>query len=242
MTMRWLITFLVLSTGATTAHPATSTQHVPFVGCRSDGQLGPQDAPKSMPTPKLPEEVASKLALYRAADGPAVLAPQGWHCFGVYGSNGSVLIITPEVRHSKEFFGDHPFSTKGPAVEAIYSNGGTSGRFAVGNAIARYFPAHRDFIRQNPDLWEFAPLPKGPFPADLLKRRSSELVQFTTPSAAKGMGTASYLAPSVRPIEGFVKLLPVPDGPDLWVVDARLPAEQSGLTSTILEFAAEGVR
>jgi hypothetical protein len=63
-----------------------------FVGCDSDGQVG------SVPAPTEPEErvlirasMAKKLAYYKSAVSPGVLAPQGWFCFANYGSSGSSL-------------------------------------------------------------------------------------------------------------------------------------------------------
>src|ERR1700722_19088064 len=70
---------------------------VPFVGCKSDGQVGPQDAPIgtaiSMP---ITTKAAQMLAYYRTAEGVSVLAPRGWYCFGTYGSGGSALMASPQ--------------------------------------------------------------------------------------------------------------------------------------------------
>src|SRR5271156_5114144 len=66
----------------------------PFVGCKSDGQVGPLDSSKGIGShTKLPSEVANQLAYYKAEHGFGVLAPRGWSCFSTYGSNGSSLFV-----------------------------------------------------------------------------------------------------------------------------------------------------
>jgi hypothetical protein len=77
------------------AHSAGS--QVPFVGCESDGQVGPLTAPhRAAKKLMISPELASRFAYYEAEDGFGVLAPRGWHCFSTYGSNGSNLYVTPE--------------------------------------------------------------------------------------------------------------------------------------------------
>jgi len=210
------------------------TTRVPFVGCRSDGQLGPQRAPKVRHTPILPLDAAQQLAFYAASDGLGVLAPRGWHCFGVYGSNGSGLVVTPEKLVPGEFFKQHQFSTKGYGVELTYDYGGTSGRWAVAEAIARYFPRHRSFIQQNFQGLEVGPLPSGPYPHDSFARRTDTLVQYTTPPMAQGSGAVWVLAPSTEPVEGLSMLVNESDGPDLLRVNVRLPRAYRALAKTIL--------
>ena len=65
---------------------------VPFVGCASDGQAGPQAAPAGpSKAVAVPAATAQRLAWYKAQYGPGVLAPRGWHCFSTYGSNAPHL-------------------------------------------------------------------------------------------------------------------------------------------------------
>src|SRR5438477_11337899 len=112
--------FLVpASTGALVQPNALGSERVAFVGCRSDGQQGPQSAPKAGVAPRTSSDVAPKLAYYKAKDSIGVLAPRGWHCFGLYGSNGTILIVAPEAHSSRDFFGKHLFSTTGPAVVLV---------------------------------------------------------------------------------------------------------------------------
>ena len=206
---------------------------VPTVTCPSDGQQGPQPAPEPRGSVvDLPGEVAANLALYIAAEGLGVLAPRGWNCLELSGSNGTILIVTPE-RHTLEDAHD----LRGPAVQISHSFGGTSGRFAVAEAIARLFPEQMDFANE-----VFAegivdpPVPPGPFPDDELQRLNANAVRFTTPAARPGLGTASLLIPDSDPIHGLVVLVGSEE-PDLVQVNVRLPARQSDLVPFILDLS-----
>lgn len=203
---------------------------VPFVGCRSDGQVGPQPAPKSRRTPLIPSNEARRLAYYAASTGPGVLAPRGWHCFGAYGSGGDSLVVTPETLGSE-------LRTGGGAVELTYAFGGTSGRGTVADAIARYFPRYRDFIRANLEFLKDRGFPSGPYAHDSFSRRTDTLVRYVTPARTRGGGTESALAPSTEPIQGLAMLVIDTDGPDLLQVRVRLPDSDHGLAGTILHEA-----
>src|SRR5512142_3026155 len=68
------------------------TVRVPFEGCKSDGQVGPLDAPSGGTVAVLAtRDEAAKLSYYKAENGIGVLAPRDWHCFGTYGSGGDQL-------------------------------------------------------------------------------------------------------------------------------------------------------
>src|SRR5262245_1162119 len=68
---------------------------VPFVGCKSDGQVGPLDAPDGVEQGvRVSAEAASKLAYYKS-ENLGVLAPRGWFCFGTYGSGGYGIFVAP---------------------------------------------------------------------------------------------------------------------------------------------------
>jgi len=219
------------------AQHKAAAMRVPFVGCRSDGQVGPRRAPKARNTPVLPSDVAKQLAYYAASDGPGVLAPRSWYCFGVYGSNGSGLVVTPKKLIPAAFFKQPQFRTKDYGVELAYDYGGTSGRWAVAEAIARYFPRHRDFIQHNFQGLEIGPLPSGPYPDDRFTQRTDKLVQYITPPMTKGAGTTWVLAPSAQPVQGLAMLVNESDGPDLYRVNVRLPHAYSSLATVILASA-----
>lgn len=217
----------LLLTGAAPAQVS-----VPFVGCAADGQTGPQRAPRHRATPRLAPALAARIAYYASGD-LAVLGPRGWHCFGLYGSNGSVLIVTPAR------LGPHQLdSLSGPAIQLSYSFGGTSGRFAVAVLIARLFPAHMAFARQvAAEGIMTEPLPSGPYPADRLARRGQSEVRYLTPGGRDGLGTESHLARGAEPVRGTVLLLSdeANDGPDALKLDVRLPARMAALADTIID-------
>ena len=225
------------SVPAVGAERERAERRVPFVGCRSDGQLGPQPAPKLRRTPLVPSKLAPRLAYYAALNGPGVLAPRHWHCFGGYGSSGLRLVVTPTAIGSADFFGKHQFSTKGNAVELTYQTGGTSGRWAVAEAIARYFPKYRNFIRHNFQGLDVGPLPSGPYRHDIFSRRGDTLVRYTTPPLTKGAGTDWQLAPSAQAVRGLAMLVNDTGGPDLLRLNVRLPDKTGALTQAILRNA-----
>jgi hypothetical protein len=223
----WLPALALLLTGA-----APPPARVPFVGCASDGQVGPQPAPRHRATPRLAPALASRLAYY-ASNDLAVLGPRGWHCFGLYGSNGSILIVTPAPHGFHQL--DH---VPGPAIQLSLSFGGTSGRFAVAELIARLFPARMDFARQVAAEGIMAgPLPSGPYPADRLERRGPNEVRYLTPGGRDGLGTENRLALSAEPVQGLVLLLgnETYEEPDALKLDVRLPGRMAALVDAIID-------
>jgi len=231
------ILILLVSSSAMSRSHNVNQASVPFVGCRSDGQLGPRPAPKRHLTPHLLPKIAQKLAFYAAADGQGVLAPRGWKCFGFYGSNGQGLIVTSQSVDFRKFFSANGFTTKLNAVELSYNYGGTSGRWAVAHAITRYLPAYRKFIQTNFDGLEVGPLPKGPYPHDVLVRHSANAVRYVTPPFTAGEGTSWMLSPSSRPIQGFATLLGDVKEPNLSKVNVRLPEAYEDLADVIIDNA-----
>jgi hypothetical protein len=218
---------------AGSAASAAAPARVPFVGCPSDGQQGPQPAPRSGHVPRVSAAPAAQLAYYASSD-LGVLAPRGWHCQGLEGSNGSSLIVTPGVHRAAELLSGT--SLHGPAVQIAVSFGGTSGRFAVANMIARAFPAHMNFARRVAAEGISDPLPRGPYPGDRMVRLRPNVVGYTTPPGREGLGTDSRLAPDDRPIDGLAIIDPA-DDLNLVKLDVRLPAAQVGLATTILNGA-----
>lgn len=199
--------------------------------------MGYSPAPPRGAVPLLPADVAPRLAYY-ASQSLGVLAPRGWRCFEVYGSNGSFLYVTPQAIGYREI-GPDASQLAGPVVQVGVNYGGTSGRFAVAEAIARLFPDHIAFIRQVEETGlEFAePLPAGPYPNDRLDRRSATEVRFVTPARREGLGTERWIAPGGSAVRGFVILLPEQDM-DLVAARVRLPAGQDDLAPAILDEAA----
>ena len=221
---------LVLLACATPAQAAT-----PFVGCPSDGQTGPVKPPRA--AAYLPDAPAG-LAYYASADLGA-LAPVGWHCVGLYGSDGSILIVTPEPHTPDDFTqGDAPL--KGPAVQLALSIADTSGRFAAAKLAARLFPARRAFVRSviGEDIEPASSFPTGPFPTDAVTRRGPALADYTTPPGKQGVGTMTRLAPAAEPIDGMAAMTA---GNDAILLAARLPAALRGLAPAIVAAARNPV-
>jgi hypothetical protein len=208
---------------------------VPFVGCASDGQVGPRPAPRRTTVPAVPASATPSLAYYASAD-LGILAPRGWHCFGLYGSNGSTLIVSPERLGARDLLSGEPRPLPGPAVQIAVSEGGTSGRFEVANVIARAFPAHMDFARRVAAEGIGDPLPIGPYPTDHMVRLRPTAVGYTTLAGRQGLGTDSRLAPGDRPIDGLA-ILDTRGDMALIKLDVRLPAAQASLATPILNAA-----
>jgi hypothetical protein len=214
------------------------TAAVPFVGCKSDGQAGPIDAPtKTSQVVPISEDAAQRLAFYKAANGFGTLAPRDWYCFGTYGSAGASLYISPEPITRAALFSTDWTGFAGPAIQISLTDGGTSGRFQVAKVIARVFPAHRAFAdRVIAEGFEDAStFLFGPWSADKLTYRSGEVVEFQTPANAEGLGTNSRLNKNSNPINGVAILT----GPEigLFQLSMRLPEGLGDLTRTIIQQA-----
>jgi hypothetical protein len=214
------------------AKPAPSAAvMVPFVGCASDGQVGPLKAPtgRSLAV-QIPAAMAKRLAYYKAEYGPGALAPRGWNCFSSYGSDGSNLFVSPDPIDSKTVLLSSDWKGfPGPAVQISVSSGGTSGRFEVAKIIARVFPAYKTFA-QNVIAEGIEPasdFPSGPYPSDKLTYRGKNIVEFVTPANAQGLGTDSRLQANASPIDG-VAIIAGADT-DLVQLSARIPANDSDL-------------
>jgi hypothetical protein len=222
----------------TTPNIQASLSRIPFVGCKSDGQLGPLDAPtgKSKIVP-ITAELAQQLAYYQAEQGGGVLAPRGWYCFETYGSNGDNLYVTPQPVDAKTFFSDTWLGFSGPAIQLSISYGGTSGRFEVAHIIARVFPAHRGFVRSviKEGIDPSSSFVFGPYPQDKLIYKNKEIVEYQTPPNAEGLGTNSHLQKNGSPISGVAILAGVSSEPSLWLLSTRLPSNSVGLSTAIIQ-------
>lgn len=214
------------------------TSSIPFVGCASDGQVGPSKAPHGKAkTVLLSAELASQLAYYQAEEGSGVLAPRGWHCFSTYGSNGSSLFVAPQPIDSKVVFSDKWKGFAGPVVQISDSLGGTSGRFQVASIIARVFPAHKAFVANviAEGIETAADFPSGPYPNDKLRYGSKEVVEYETPPQTEGLGTRSRLQKSDRAITGVEILSGPSEELDLVSLAVRLPKNCGDLTRAIVQ-------
>ena len=209
---------------------------VPFVGCASDGQLGPLKAPAGKnKAVAIPAGVAARLAYYKAEDSDGVLAPRGWHCFSTYGSDGSILFVSPDPIDPKAPFSDSWKGFSGQAIEVSVSSGGTSGRFEVAKIIARVFPEYKAFAENviAEGIEPASAFPFGPYPKDKLTYRSKSIVEYETPANTQGLGTVSKLQANASPIDG-VAILSGADT-DLTLLSARLSEKDRDLIQTIVK-------
>jgi hypothetical protein len=215
------------------APPQASEQLVPFVGCAGDGQTGPVAAPKGdAKAIDIDATAASRLALYQAQDSFGVLAPRGWNCFYLYGSNGASLLVSPGGGLNAS-----NVRLNGPAVVVTLDNGGTSGRFAVARYSARLFPKIAQAFVAGVIAEGIEPkknFPSGPYPADKLIYKSARVVEFTTPGGKDGLGVSGRLLKNASPVVGVATLKDTPDGPDFLLLAVRLPADQADLGPAIV--------
>ena len=165
------------------------------------------------------------------------LAPRGWHCFNVYGSDGAFLAVTPEAMGYDAIVAIlRSTGFEGRAVIHNYTLGFTSGRDEIAPVIQRVFPAHMKFARNaaaNND--EPPPHYVGPYPEDRLRYLSNEAVEFETPAHREGIGTLqSHLRPDDGEIVGaHLLVLDRGDCCDLVSVAVRLPATDRALAFTV---------
>ena len=204
---------------------------VPFVGCPSDGQQGPQPAPKSPRYPVLVDAALAPGLAYYAAGMLGVLGPRGWHCFGSYGSSGAYLFVSPSPELTKTL--SQGAMHYGSVVIVSYNFGDTSGRYTVADVIARLFPSHIAFVRR---MIERSDLPKDfrviPYSGDTFTAKSDRIVQFSTVPNQAGLGIALRLKPSHLPVDGIAIL--VGDTPDLLQVIVRVEPQLTSLKPHIL--------
>jgi hypothetical protein len=183
------------------AAPAQA-RDIAMAGCPSDGQQGPQPAPAGG-VKTVPDGTPATLAYYKS-DDLGVLGPRGWSCVGLYGSNGSILFVTPKPIDLKRYFSGKWPGIDGEGIELSVSLGGTSGRFAVARIAARAFPEARAFVLgvMSEKLTPASDYVFGPYKTDLMTRPRKGVAEFTTPPHAQGLGTHSFFLANAQPIRG----------------------------------------
>jgi hypothetical protein len=231
---------LIVSTlmALSTAAPAFSKQPVPFVGCPADGMTGHVDPPKGADRLyDIDAATAAGLAYYQAADSIGVLAPRGWTCLFVFGSDGESLRVAP----SGDLHGSPPL-LDGPAVVLVTWSGETSGRSQVAKYSARLFPKIARAFIDEVISFGFEPAANfrlKPYPVDKLVYKTARMVEFTTPANRMGLGTSDALKKSGEPVCGIAALVDTtsPGTPDFVMLTVRLPPSQAKLTDAILKAA-----
>jgi hypothetical protein len=212
---------------------------VPFVGCASDGQLGPEAAPTGAPRKfTLPQELVGQVSFYEGQMGGGVLGPKGWNCFLQIGSDGVVLYVSPSPIGSSQLFSDDKSwkGFTGPAIELADMSGQTSGRFEVAKVIARLFPQRMAFVRgvlAEGMGYSKKDFPTGKYPTDQYTDKTPDMVEFATPANTKGFGTDSWLLPNDQPIQGMALISG--EDVDSLVLTMRLPQGQQALVPLILK-------
>jgi hypothetical protein len=229
--------FFIGTTVSEPQSPQPSAANVPFVGCNADGQAGllrpPRGTRRAFP---IAAEAARKLAYYKSEQGMGVLAPRGWHCLCVYGSNGYSLYVVPVEISSRNFFSNNWSGFAGPAIELQGESGQTSGRFGVAHIIARVFPAYKGFAEKvlAERIDPASSLSFVPYPNDRLIYRTKEIVEYETPANTDGLGTSWKLKKNADPISGVAMLLG-PNTPDLLQLSVRLQSNLADLTPIIVQ-------
>ena len=231
--MTKVIAYFAVLLVAVSSQVARAAVTVPAIGCPTDGQQGPQAAPKNATKDlKLDAGTASGLVFYRNAD-IGVLGPKGWHCLVLSGSNGTTIYVTPQPLEAKSLLGNAFKGISGEAIQLSVSLGETSGRFEAAKFVARLFPQDRVFV-DHVIAEKIEPASNfvfGPYRTDRLKRRSEAMVEYETPAGLKGLGTDSRLVPNPSPISGMVFL-----GEDDSVVSLSV-REEGHLTPAIIHQA-----
>lgn len=206
------------------------TVPVSFVGCVSDGQMGPRPAPKTSKAPRLPVAVASRLAWYASGD-LGVLAPRGWKCLGLCGSNGSILLVVPD--DARQLAPGHDRPIRGQGIQLSTSYGGTSGRFEAAKIAAQLFPNRQPFVDAvaNEGILPKDAFRSTPFPHDRIRRLGADQPSFETPANEDGLGTMSRLVKSEYPIQGMAQMN---EDDDATLLVVRLNEALRDLAPTIL--------
>jgi len=149
-----------------------------------------------------------------------------------YGSSGAEILAAPEPIVLSAF---HIQSLTGPTIEFSRTFNSGSGGFEVDRVIARVFPAFKVYAlgtqeELGPDSIVF-----GPYPHDILRYKSTRIVEYTTPAQTDGMGTRGFLKKDTLPIRGAAIL--AGDPPELYRISVRLPTDMGALASAIIDHA-----
>jgi hypothetical protein len=195
--------------------------------------MGAEPSPKVSKGPILPVAAASRLAWYTSGN-LSVLAPRGWKCLGLYGSNGAILLVVPDI--SELSLGlDQPINGQG--IELSISYGETSGRFEAAKIAAQLFPHRQAFINKiaNERIVPSEAFSKKIFPDDRVHHPSQDQARFETPANREGIGTMSRLVKSGDPILGVAS---INGDNDVTFLVVRLNRALRPLSSTILNTAA----
>jgi hypothetical protein len=196
------------------AKGAVPAVDIPFVGCRSDTQIEPLEAPKgTAASVSVSRDAGKLLAYYGSALDLGAIAPKGWHCLAINGSGGDFLFVSSQPIDAPKVFAPEFRGFEGAAIEISNRHSDQNGdRLDKAQIIARVFPPYRRYVKT---LLEGFDIPKvsypfGPYPSDRLTYRSKNVVEYTTPAQTEGLGTHSSLRKNGDAIEGAAILSRTP--------------------------------
>ena len=166
---------------------------VPYIGCATSSMTGERTAaPQGSEAWLLMDAgTAQQLAYYTSDDATVIIGPRDWSCQASLGSAGSRLSASP--------VGDVPASsdeeTDTRIADGVYwafSTGQTSGRFAVADAIARFFPERHSYVRSvvAEGLVPLSSFPNGPGEGVSIVRKSSDYVVYRETATSDQEGDA----------------------------------------------------
>jgi len=211
-------------------------QRVAAVDCPANDQMGPArlQTGESMPAP-VEQRLTEQIAYFKAEGSPGVYAPKAWSCRAWYGSNGSVLVVTPK-RIEPPYF-PLPMLT-GPAVMIETWDGGTSGRFHVAIVAAQLFPLlGSEFITRvrQEHLIADSLFDVEPYPDDQLRYLSDRFVEYTTPPNRTGLGTDGMFEVSNLPVRGLTILNLEAEVNSMTEIRVRLPVALHSVAEAIVQ-------
>lgn len=122
-----------------------------------------------------------------------------------------------------------------PAIDLYHISGENGfGRMLIAEAASRVFPTFRAWAVRSMEGID-TNLPRGPYPTDRLRYRSSRVVEFETPPRRKGLSNDfSRIVPNGKPICGVAILMGNPPA-DLLVLSARMPVEFQSLLPMVMK-------
>ena len=216
---------------------------VPFVGCASDGQVGPLKAPtRQEPGGRDSCGNGTKARLLQSGiQSRRSCAARLELFFHVWLERCEHFCEPRSYQPESLLLGGLEGFTR-EVIQLSYDSGGTSGRFEVANVIAHVFPAYKAFAQKviAEGMEPASDFPFGPYPSDKLTYRGKNIVEFETPANAHGMGTDSLLLMNASPIDGVAIISGVDT--DLTQLSARVPATDSDLIPAMVETDREGSR
>ncbi len=215
--------------------------NVPYVGCASDGQLGPQPPPKpSKPTPRLPASAASRLAYYASVNNRRAGAARMALLFSVRFKRSERL------RDARAHRRPNPYPRRGVTLQrrrhrVQLHTGGTSGRFEVAKVSSKFFPIAHGLVasvaKEEKEIGIPFDLSGNEFRNDQIVSRTDKVVRFITPAGKHGLGTDDRFVPNRSPVAGLAALVFDDGETDLMLLNARLPLKDRDLLPAIQSVA-----